>query len=218
MAAPSGTMPCWRVLLSVTHTMLRANQMQHATSPCVGHHRGDMQPPLLRTLPRLSDASSATPAAGAAMAVPSGTMPSWRVPLSVTQTMLRANQSNAAGNNPVMADFVVATVQGPYQYIRHGFPHTAATCCPQQSQDGAMFWRPRTMHIRAMLRPTVGQGAPRGGSNALTDVCVTEGDVRRLGIVSSSTKDAPPAAGNVLEASDSHDNALSNRGGMPPPQ
>ena len=128
------------------------------------------------------------------------------------------SQSNAAGNNPVMADFVVATVQGPYQYIRHGFPHTAATCCPQQSQDGAMFWRPRTMHIRAMLRPTVGQGAPRGGSNALTDVCVTEGDVRRLGIVSSSTKDAPPAAGNVLQASDSHDNALSNRGGMPPPQ
>ena len=148
MAAPSGTMPCWRVLLSVTHTMLRANQMQHATSPCVGHHRGDMQPPLLRTLPRLSDASSATPAAAAAMAVPSGTMPSWRVPLSVTQTMLRANQSNAAGNNPVMTDFVVATVQGPYQYIWHGFPHTAATCCPQQSQDGAMFWRPRTMHIR----------------------------------------------------------------------
>ena len=51
---------------------------------------------------------------------------------------------------------------------------------------------------------------------ALTDDCLTEGAVRRLGIVYSSPEDAPTAAGGVLEAWDSHVAILSNNCNMLP--
>ena len=51
---------------------------------------------------------------------------------------------------------------------------------------------------------------------ALTDDCVAEGAVRRLGIVYIGTEHASTAAGVVLEAQDSHAAILTNNGFMSP--
>ena len=86
------TVPRSRVPHSATQTMLRANELQHATGPCGGHRCGDMQALLLRTWAWLFGDSGTSPAAARTLAVLLGKMPSHHTAPSVTQTSVRANE------------------------------------------------------------------------------------------------------------------------------